>query len=387
MFCPTWGYRLSSEERRRSRRFDEDRRAYGHIRRFIERHTGGRPAEWSDDPDTPNVRRSHSQDYSGPDHGPVRGPVPAGGEAEHVSAPTGDSGKHAQGGRSRSGYGSAIAGASQGAARAAGAARGAVMGKSGAGDGGSPFHQRPPFDGGLKGVSHEARPRQEGRPLHRDNDQVRQAHRLQSNRRVSRGGVGAGGGVVPDMMPDEFEVDSDEGLRLGGRGMTKRTGMIRDDAYGNHAVADRWHRSVLARGENRARDVDDAYDIGDPSQDLGVLSDIDIATATSTSAAAARHLSELPQHMTSRGGEYGDGWRKDMTRGNEEDKDYDQDNDDADTAQPGSPGRHETVSCGRATTRAFYARASEAALRRSERDAEAVAALRRWRQRREKGGK
>ncbi len=40
-FCP--------EERRKSRRFDEDRKAYGHIRRFIERHAGGRPAEWDED--------------------------------------------------------------------------------------------------------------------------------------------------------------------------------------------------------------------------------------------------------------------------------------------------------------------------------------------------
>ena len=40
----------ASEERRKSRRFDEDRRAYGHIRRFIERHAGGRPAEWDEDP-------------------------------------------------------------------------------------------------------------------------------------------------------------------------------------------------------------------------------------------------------------------------------------------------------------------------------------------------
>eukprot|EP00752_Nemacystus_decipiens_P004987 g4535.t1 len=38
-----------AEERRKSRRFDEDRRAYGHIRRFIERHAGGRPAEWDED--------------------------------------------------------------------------------------------------------------------------------------------------------------------------------------------------------------------------------------------------------------------------------------------------------------------------------------------------
>ncbi|CAM9333740.1 unnamed protein product [Scytosiphon promiscuus] len=35
-----------AEERRKSRLFEEDRRAYGHIRRFIERHAGGRPAEW-----------------------------------------------------------------------------------------------------------------------------------------------------------------------------------------------------------------------------------------------------------------------------------------------------------------------------------------------------
>lgn len=35
-----------AEERSKTRRFDEDRRAYGHIRRFIERHAGGRPAEW-----------------------------------------------------------------------------------------------------------------------------------------------------------------------------------------------------------------------------------------------------------------------------------------------------------------------------------------------------
>ena len=35
-----------AEERSKTLRFDEDRRAYGHIRRFIERHAGGRPAEW-----------------------------------------------------------------------------------------------------------------------------------------------------------------------------------------------------------------------------------------------------------------------------------------------------------------------------------------------------
>ncbi|CAB1120922.1 unnamed protein product [Ectocarpus sp. CCAP 1310/34] len=35
-----------AEERKKSRQFDEDRVAYGHIRRFIERHAGGRPAEW-----------------------------------------------------------------------------------------------------------------------------------------------------------------------------------------------------------------------------------------------------------------------------------------------------------------------------------------------------
>ncbi|CAN0139384.1 unnamed protein product, partial [Laminaria digitata] len=35
-----------AEERSKSRRFYDDRRAYGHIRRFIERHAGGRPAEW-----------------------------------------------------------------------------------------------------------------------------------------------------------------------------------------------------------------------------------------------------------------------------------------------------------------------------------------------------
>lgn len=39
---------IAAEERRKSRRFDEDRRAYGHIRRFIERHAGGRPAEWEE---------------------------------------------------------------------------------------------------------------------------------------------------------------------------------------------------------------------------------------------------------------------------------------------------------------------------------------------------
>lgn len=40
---------IVAEERRKSRRFDEDRRAYGHIRRFIERHAGGRAAEWDED--------------------------------------------------------------------------------------------------------------------------------------------------------------------------------------------------------------------------------------------------------------------------------------------------------------------------------------------------
>ncbi|CAN0394256.1 unnamed protein product [Ectocarpus sp. 12 AP-2014] len=38
-----------SEERKKSRQFDEDRVAYGHIRRFIERHAGGRPAEWDEE--------------------------------------------------------------------------------------------------------------------------------------------------------------------------------------------------------------------------------------------------------------------------------------------------------------------------------------------------
>eukprot|EP00903_Cladosiphon_okamuranus_P012512 g11716.t1 len=38
-----------ADERRKSRLFDEDRRAYGHIRRFIERHAGGRPPEWDED--------------------------------------------------------------------------------------------------------------------------------------------------------------------------------------------------------------------------------------------------------------------------------------------------------------------------------------------------
>lgn len=49
--------RTVAEERRKSRRFDEDRRAYGHIRRFIERHAGGRPAEW-DAEDGQEVRSS-----------------------------------------------------------------------------------------------------------------------------------------------------------------------------------------------------------------------------------------------------------------------------------------------------------------------------------------
>lgn len=50
-FClssPTYG---GAEERRKSHRFDEDRRAYGHIRRFIEQHAGGRPPEWAHDVD------------------------------------------------------------------------------------------------------------------------------------------------------------------------------------------------------------------------------------------------------------------------------------------------------------------------------------------------
>ncbi|CAN0007302.1 unnamed protein product, partial [Ectocarpus sp. 6 AP-2014] len=38
-----------AEERKKSRQFDEDRVAYGHIRRFIERHAGGRPAEWDEE--------------------------------------------------------------------------------------------------------------------------------------------------------------------------------------------------------------------------------------------------------------------------------------------------------------------------------------------------
>lgn len=301
-----------------------------------------------------------------------------------ASTVAGNSGKHAQGGRLRNGFSDAGAGASRAAGRAAGVARGAVVGKGAVGDGGSAVHQRPLCDEGLRGISHhKTRSQQQRRPLHRDTDQFRRAHHMQNNPCVYRSGVGAGEGGFPDMMPGEFEADSDEGLRLGGRGMTKRTGVVRggDDDDGT----DRWHRSIFGHGENRARDIDDAYDDGDLSQDLGVLSDIAGATATSTSATAARHLLEPPQHMTLQRGESADGWRKDMNRRNEGDKDYDHDNDDAETAQPGSPGRHETVSCGRATTRAFYARASEAALRRSERDAEAVAALRRWRQRREKG--
>lgn len=57
-----------AEERRKSRQFEEDRRAYGHIRRFIERHAGGRPAEW-DSSDSPPV---HDEEEGSRVHGTER---------------------------------------------------------------------------------------------------------------------------------------------------------------------------------------------------------------------------------------------------------------------------------------------------------------------------